>query len=235
MKTLVLNTPDGKQYTIREQNGEDDDIVSNMSQGEAEAINRFVQSIIVKGPNGAVSLEDVESMPLRTKYYILIKSRIFSLGDRLYFKYKWADDTEVEYEELLEEHVGGENTPPSPSFEPYQNYTKDYIEVAIEDSKFRFKFLDGKGEKYLLELKPDERVINKTAIARGLQFKGDNGWVTVNNFKMFSSRILNKLRTKIEEIDPPVTADAEIQHPQTLEVLSIPLIAVKDFFFPVKF
>jgi len=245
MRTTSITVPSGDVYIIREQTGADDDIVSNMSNGEADAINLFIAGIISAGPDGKrLTKGDVEDMLLRDKYSILIHSRIFSLSDSLSFDYDWGDGDIHSYTEDIARFVW-DYSKPAPEkgdanyspvrFKKYPNNVKDFVLTLKSGKEIRFKFLDGKGELYLLKLKENERTINKQLIARGFSVKKDDKFVVVKNFSFFNAREMAEIRGYMDEQDAPPVADVVIENPFNGESINLPLIALKDFFFPVKF
>lgn len=73
-EVVSLITPSGCQVTIRQQNGDDDDIISNsvMSQ-DGTSINKFVSGIVVDTDitvSRKLSLNDVLAMKLCDKFFL---------------------------------------------------------------------------------------------------------------------------------------------------------------------
>ena len=83
-RTFEFTTPSGHVVTIREQNGADDDILSNPADAATLMnLSKFVASIVVKSDytqSGRLTVDQVQNMPTLDRYCILINSRIFSLG-----------------------------------------------------------------------------------------------------------------------------------------------------------
>ena len=94
METLThtFTAPSGIEYTIREQNGQDEEILTNV--GEATRfmnINNFLQAILMgssKKPNQKYTMEEILRIPLLDRQCILLQSRIFSIGEIMEFSYK---------------------------------------------------------------------------------------------------------------------------------------------------
>ncbi len=245
MNQTKINTPSGDTYVIREQTGADDDLLSRLDVDEATTINRYIAAIIESGPKGKrLTLEDVEKLLLRDKYVILFKSRIFSLSEKLIFSYNWTpDDEPLEYITDLQEYVWDYSNPvPELGEEGYSRHritpygvNDRVVNFDLTSGKsVSFEFLDGVGEKYLLSIKPMERSINKQLIARGFKYNDGKKMVGVKNFQVFTSRDMMEIRNKVDEFDPALEGTTNIVNPNTGENLDLPIIAIKDFYYPVK-
>src|SRR3972149_804467 len=90
-KTLEVPMPSNFSITIREQNGEDDEVISRVGDAtDGNSINIFLTRIIIANSllnGGKTSLADILSWRLRDKYYLLLKSRIHSMGPNLDFDF----------------------------------------------------------------------------------------------------------------------------------------------------
>lgn len=95
-RTHEFNTQAGYKYSIREQNGADEDILSNpMDVRNLMNLTKFIQAIVVDTdftPNRRLTVEDADRIPLNDRYCILFQSRIFSLGDEVEFEYDWGQE-----------------------------------------------------------------------------------------------------------------------------------------------
>lgn len=244
-----LTTPSGFKVIIREQNGEDDDILSRGSGiADGTSANRFVQSIVVSTDmtdSKRLSLEDVEKMKLCDKYFIIVASRIFSIGQIVKFEFTWKDiKSPVPYEEDLGLYIwdyANENFPFSTEDNDYFQYRikphhfgKDRSFEFITDSgkRLRFDFMNGIGEKYLMKLPEAELSKNQELLARNLHQYIDDKWVKVSNFKSFSTSDMREIRGTVFENDPVLELYSEIEHPLSGEKVNHPIIATSDFFFP---
>jgi hypothetical protein len=240
--TTTINTPSGDKYVIRETTGADDDRLSNLSLDPSDIIHNYLLYIIQSKNGVKVVLGDIEKMKLRDKYSILIQSRIFSLGKMLSFSYDWPTGKE-EYEVDLTDYVW-DYSKPFPE-EGHPDYFSERIKPYPEDPninrvlsnglEIKMDFLTGEGEKYLLNLTPDKRTINRKLIARNLMIKDENGaFVPVKSFDNISSRVSNEIRNICEKEDPDINGWVFISNPQTMENLTISLLEIRDFFFPTK-
>lgn len=247
IKELLL--PSGSTAIIREQNGEDDALLSNVALAkDSSALNAFIKAVTVylstsSDPTKAPTLDDIMSMPLNNKYFILIASRVFSLGEELEFQYNWGGDLPpVKYVENLNDFLWDyskelpkpgepgyfeERIPPYKSNDPFQTLILD------DGREVRYKYLDSYGEKYLLKLPETERHINQQLLARDLSLRIDGQFIKVESFKNFSSRAMAKIRAHVSENDPEFSGLTTLENPYETGVSqTISIIQVQDFFFP---
>lgn len=95
-RTCEFTAPSGFKYSIREQNGADEDILSNpMDSKNLMNLTKFIQAIVVDTdftPNRRLTVEDADRIPLNDRYHIIFMSRIFSLGEEVEFEYNWGQD-----------------------------------------------------------------------------------------------------------------------------------------------
>jgi hypothetical protein len=247
--TFETITPTGNRVVIRQQNGEDDDILSNsVDSKDGTSINKFCASLVVDSDintGGQLSLGDVLQMKLCDKYYIIIASRIFSLGQILKFSFKWENlKSPVEYEEDLAKFIWDY----SKDYFPYEPNHPEYFEQRIQPHKFKketireltlksgkkvkYTFMNGAGEKYLLRLPEELTSKNQEFLARDLCLWLDNKWIKVQNFKTFSPTDMSELRKELRENDPPNTLMSELENPETHDKVNYPIVGNNDFFFP---
>lgn len=242
MKKQKYLTPSGLEFVLREQTGADDDVI-NATMDEVTMINTYLANVIEEDPNGKrMSPEQVKKLRLGDKYFLVISSRILSLGPTLWFKYEWREgQPAVEYQEDLNQFIWDYTKefpkPGSPDYfdqriPPYPD--ADFISVEIEGHKLRMDYLDGFGEAYMIGLPADKRTVNQELIARNLRIFTEGEWKPVVNFASFSARAMVKIRNLVHDFDPPTEGLMTLTNPETLEIIKLPLLAVKDFFFPVK-
>ncbi len=241
-KEIVV--PTGKKYIIREQTGYDDEVLSQVaSLDDADVINRFLAGIIQQDSEGnQVSYEDVLKMKLRDKYVILIASRIFSLGETINFEYDWKDGSPVEYyQDDLSQYIWDYTQPfPEPGdpgyvkyrIKPYHPDHKEEVVFDIDGTTFKFDILDGHGEKYLIKLAKSQVHINQELLARNFSLLDKDQWIKVRNFNQLTARQIAQVRSRVRMYDDNFEVLTEIEHPTTHIVDEIPIIALRDFFFP---
>jgi hypothetical protein len=244
--TKELLVPSGYKVIIREQNGDDDDLISNVALSESgTSFNMFIASLVVWSEltGKPLTMEDVLSMKLRDKYFVLMSSRVFSIGPILKFKYDWKDGKPpVHYEDDLRqylwdynEEIPGEREPRYFKYriKPYPNGKDSLREFTLTSGKeVRYKYINGYGEKYLLELGNDMLTINAELKARELELKVDSKWYKVENFKPFTARDMQELRADVAINDERFDGLTDLENPSSGNTATIPLIGIQDFFFP---
>ena len=241
MKQEEYVAPSGGRFVLREQTGDDDEKL-NAAHNEVSLVNTYVANVIVEGPGGkAMDSEAVKKLRLGDKYFLVIASRILSLGDKLYFEYEWEiDRPAIEYEEDLNQFIWDyskefpEKGHPKYFSQRIRPYPKDeFIELTIGDMKIRMDYLDGHGEDYLMKLPPNNRTVNQELIARNIRFfKGD--WKVIKSFASFTARNMIAIRNKAHEMDPAIEGLTSVSNPYSGEQQRLPLLGIKDFFYPVK-
>jgi hypothetical protein len=250
-KHFEFTTPSGDVITIREQNGNDDDILSNIKQAKKGlSFNDFIKAIVVKSERagGRLSDDDLLAMPIRDKNVILINSRIFSLGSEVEFKWNWGTDVKPKFRPYIEElndyiwdyslpfpkegetGYDSERIPPYPTTEPY-------LEATLASGKvIRFDYLNGLGEKYILEKREkDELSINTNLLARNLSLRNLNGkFDKIENFSNFSPMDMREIRSLVVTFDKEYECMSEVINPDNKEESQyISLLQLPDFFFPL--
>jgi len=248
VKELV--TPSGYKVVIREQNGEDDSILSNaLGVREGTSTDAFIRSIVVATDwtdNGKLSKVDTDHMKLCDKYSTMITSRIFSLGQIINFSYTWLDENskelEVEYEEDLGLYIWdySKSFPKEGDPDFYKYRIKPHIhgldkqrEITLNSGKMvRYYFIDSLGENYQLTQEEIDTSINSELLARRLELSVNGKWVKVENFKAFSSRDMSEIRTDVENNESILNIFSDIQNPITKRIIRFPILNSPDFFFP---
>lgn len=253
METTMFNhnfefiAPSGAKYVIREQNGNDDDILSNpVTSRNLMNISNFISAIVVEQGfypgKKTLSPEDALNLPANDRYAILINSRIHSIGNILEFTHDWGDTLgKVEYELDLNEfvfnkplqYITEEELNSKPEAIPlYPEGTCQRV-IEVNDKEFRIGVLTGKGEQYLIELPADKRTKNQELIARGLEMAVKDKYEKVTNFSMFSLKEMRTLRKEIAAIDPIFSGNVKITHPSNPAIIDyVNILAIPGFFWP---
>lgn len=248
MRTFEFFVPSGYRYEIREQNGEDEEILSNpMDLKDLMNFTKFIQAIVVKTdftPSGRLTIQDALRIPVNDRYCILFQSRIFSLGETVEFAYKWDTGT-VEYEQDIREllfdnyseegrgTITEEELNAKPDAIPfYPEGKRSNFEFALETGKrIRFNLLDGEGEKRLITLPKEKQTRNSPLLCRNLELYVEGKWERVQNFSGFTVRETHEIRKFVMAVDPTFEGAVDIENPTTKEVLRYPIITAPGFFF----
>lgn len=248
--TETFTLPSGFSVTIREQNGNDDDVLTNrVTSEDMSNFDIFIAGIVIEtdlpfNVNKRLTVEGARKLLLRDKYFILLKSRINSIGKEISFEYQWGDSREPDnYTEDLTQFVWDYSKPfPQPGDEdyysdrikPYAKGAYDSIEITTPSGKeLRFNILSGIGEKYLLQLSPEAQTKNQELQARQLEIKGEKGWEKVTNFAVFTTSEMRYLRKIVSELDESVVLGSEVRNPRNPEMFDrFPIMSLRGFFFP---
>ena len=240
-KTLTFIAPDGKEYTIREQNGHDEDIISNVQDSKDNtSISKFIASVIV---NPILTWQYIqENMGVATKYYICFKSRILTHGSTLIFKHKFLDGTMVEYEEDLSSWDNNLSKPiPQDAKEGsivlYPNGAELTRNLTTPSGKkVVYSILTSEGESQTIGTPQESRSINDEFRCRGLkQILGERE-ITIQNFRDFTASDMRFLRKDLEANDINFTLTVPLVNPNPkaeVHIENISLFTVKEFFFPL--
>lgn len=245
MRTMTFFVPSGYQYEIREQNGEDEEILSNPADlRDLMNFTKFIQAIVVKTDftqSGKLTVEDALRIPVNDRYCILFKSRVFSLGDSVEFSYEWEKKQKVDYEQDVNELLFNDysQTPTEeelnakPDAIPYYpDGKKTEFEINLETGKkVKFNLLDGNGERKLVSLPRDKQTRNSPLLCRNLQLEVDGKWEIVQNFSLFTVKETHAIRKAVAEVDPTFEGAVDIENPSTGETVRYPIITAPGFFF----
>ena len=250
--------PDGSTILLREQNGEDEAVLSNEKDTvNGKAIRKFLARIImgIKKVDSEVyepcTTNMVAGMKSRNVYYALLLSRIHSLGAELVVTKKFKDPAnpatsrEVQLEIDLSEYqrnFDGTVEYPMPGDEdydkhqclPYPRGAEDYVVTKLTSGReIRFRYLTNRAEfDALASIQAMD--INTTLLLREFEYKkDDNNWMSTKTFKEFTSREMREIRGLASKHDPEFTILAQAENPYNGEPEEFTLIGEPDFFFPV--
>lgn len=240
----------GDLVTIREQNGEDDSVISKMKDARTgENISKFLASIIVgfNGSDARLSHKEINEWKVSDKYYLMIHSRILSLGPDLHFEHVCQNakcSKKTAYDENLLAYIIPdkkskedviklfEDNPNKPLAYPKGSDTeRDFI--TRSGKKVKYKFLNSGGEKYMINMDPEETNVNMEYTKRDLQLYHNNEYQSISNFAIFSSRDMMDIRSDVAKNDPVFEAISDIICPHCNLHHTVSLVAVTDFFYPV--
>lgn len=236
--------PDGKTWVvIREQNGEDDDIISNPVKAEdLSNFSEFISRIVIDTnytASGKITEEVARKMPVNLHYAIIMHSRIFSLGDTFNFSYNWADGMNVEYEQDLKELVFNDYSkapteeellakPYAIPYYPLMEQKLFYCDLP-SGKKVRYHLLDVQGEAMMMNTQVKTK--NLEIKARGLELEVNGVWEKVQNFSLFSVKDMAFIRKSMAETDPVYLGYIDIEHPITKIKQLFSVMGVPDFFY----
>lgn len=260
LRKMAFTLPSGYSCEIREQNGEDEEVLSNPANiKNFMNINEFIAGIVIHTDftaSGKLLVQDVMKLPLLDRAVILINSRIFSLGEELEFNYTWPrldgskEPKEFTYTQNLKDYLfydysqkpSEEELEAKPDAVPYYLLEEDKDKPGkIKLTDLCFTLSSGKeimwdvatveSEQYLMKLGFDNISRNKDLIARNLRLNVDGNWERVQNFKLFSVRDMAEMRKEILSVDPTFTGNTEIEDPITHNKTQVSILAMPTFFY----
>lgn len=249
--TMEFIAPSGYKYVIREENGADEEIISNQAAArDFMNVTNFIAAIVVSTTateSGKLTPQEALALPLRDRYAILIHSRIFSLGERVPFSYVWpGDQVPVQYEQDLTElvlrnyeDISEEEVNAKPEAVPvYQDREllqklnfKDYELNLTSGKRVKFDLATGETERFAAMLPEEKNTRNAELLARNLHLEVNGHWDKVEAFNLFTVRELAEIRSSINHVDPFYSGMVEIEHPRTGAKAQYPIFSAPHFFF----
>lgn len=254
-KIAETMTPSGRVFAIREQNGNDDDVLSNpVTKKDLSNYDNFLAGIIlyekVGGEEKSVSINDIKKLLLQDRSHLLIFSRIHTMGPEMKFDFDFGEakpsegggkfpytedlsqflhDYTKEFPKEGEEGYFKYKIPPYPA-----NAYNDFIIKLSTGKQLKFHLWNRESELLNLGLLDHERTKNSELKARGLSLLNEKGdYVLVENFQMFTKSEMIEIHNKVSELDTTQMLQiSEITHPHTGHIVEFPVLASVDFFFP---
>lgn len=242
-KTFVV--PSGKYYTIREQNGADDDILSNQVEAQQlKNLSNFISGIVVDTDattSGKLNPKEAHLIPSLDRYCILFNSRIFSLGQIIEFSYDWGKGLIKEYEQDLNEFLLDYSKPldekelnDKPNAIPYYplgDKTTNIEIITTSGKKLLFDLMNASGEAYFLNLPKEEQTRNAGLRARNLRLLVGDKYDLVTNFSLFSVTDMKEIRKLVFAHDPVFQGITELVNPNDGTIEKFPIMGLNNFFY----
>ena len=244
---VELATPSGNIVVLRQQNGEDDDILSNsFNVSKGISMSAFLSNIIIDSSfteRGTMTVNEVLNLRIADAYFMMVASRIFSLGQILNFEYRWEGLTvPTSYEEDLNLFIWDYSKPfpikeTDPDYfkfriKPISKDTKNELTIKPKNRKVRYSYMTLAGEQFLLKLPDEKQSRNSELLARNLEEFIDGEWIKVESFKFFSSYEMAQIRQDVELNDPALDLVSELKHPLKELTVLYPIFGSPDFFYP---
>ena len=237
-----LVCPSGLEVVIRQQNGDDDDVLSNgiLIKDGSSAVE-FIASLVVDSSIGILDIAKVFNMRLADKYFIIVASRIFSIGQIVKFTFDWGNDQPpLHYEEDLSVFIWDYAKPlPEKNDPDYSEFRIPKVEpdsfrelLLSSGKKIKYDFMNGHGEKYLMTLPINKQSKNQELMARRLALETPTGFTLVQSFKSFSPHDMMQIRNDVEKHDKTLELFSKVVHPTTGAVDYLSILGTTDFFYP---
>lgn len=240
---LSFTLPSNDQITIREQSAADDDVLSAATRGSTviDTINNFVMGIVTeyRGKKG-ITKDEVLSMKLRDKHFILLKTRMHSIGPIVEFDHKcdscgqeshWEEDLtqyDADFSSPVETH--GPKAP-----KPYEPDSGPQFEIELSSGKrFRLYYLNGRGEKKILQaMKNGTLSKNVELFSRDIHIEVQGEWTPISSVNILSKREGVELSKAVAEKDAQFLLGSDVVCPNCNHQEFLPFTTISDFFFPV--
>lgn len=256
-QTKEITLPSGRVIILRENNGDDEGILSQLKDTkDSNNIDKYISSVVVKDlskdklPEGefkGVTFAEVKKWPLNDKHYVLFAARVLSLGYEFKFKYQCQNpdcrDCKAKKKHKYTEDLkpfevpsGGFNstrTEESLWPMPYPKGSLMEITHTLKTGKqIQFNILDGDLQKEGMDL-PEEGINKNTPLMmRHLTLIHEGEKQRCYHLRMFSSKEMAEIRSVIDEIDPDWVPIVIIECPTCKNVVDLPLLGSPDFFYP---
>lgn len=239
----TITLPDSRVIEIRENNGDDESILSRFKDAmEGTSINNYLSSIITRGVEPAMDKftpKDILYWKINCKSLTLVKARILSLGDIFKFNFTCGNPkcnhTQI-FEEDLNPYVKDYSEDNKSGIKPYPLGAETTHEFTIKSSgrKVKFDILDGVAEKASLDTPRDNLNKNHGLLIRNLHILHENNWERVFQFAMFSSKELVQLRAEVSRVDPEYDPTSIITCPKCNQTSIVSILGEPSFFYPTE-
>lgn len=225
-KQTEITLPDSSVVTIRESNGEDEGILSQIgNMRDGSNLHAFLASIITQPENTTPAI--VATWPLNNIFYLMYRQRIFNLGKDFTFKEECqncGDGVEHEFEQDAMEFD---------NFPPYPQGLKRVIEFQTSSAKtLRYNIVTGLVQKIQLDTPQDALNKNIPMLERELEIYKDGNWTPVKTFYNFSSKEMLEIRKNIKTNDPQFNPIVKFSCPKCKAPGRTPLLNISSFYWP---
>jgi hypothetical protein len=251
--------PDGRIVTMRETNGNDDEILSKLGDaGTGESVYRFLADIIEEDSElkRKPMARDIEEYPVNTKYFLLMAQRLINKGDtmevnkhpcintRCFEDKAGTRRTKNDFVINLREDHYNEFDVSKKGYDPEadgKNKPKLYpkgLDKSIEfvsssGKKFKFDICTGVHEKEQLAESADAQSQNSKLRLRKLQIWNNDQWQLVTNFHWIRSKEMDEIRAYIDKYDTLFDPLVELTCPKCKMSDYSALLGMTAFYFPV--
>lgn len=242
-KETKVTCPSGKVVSIRETNGEDDELLSSIADAQTgENVLKFLSNIITQD-------EDLKRKPLTSevgeylvndKYYLLFKQRIINHGNEFQFEYKCQNSQcgkSTKYTEDLNELDGDlgdpEYKPNLISVFKYPNGDKKELEFTTSSGKkVKYALLTSLLEYKKLGQAEGNNNKNTPLYEREIKLWNNNEWQLITQFRMFSSREMDQIRANVVANDKQFDPISEFKCKHCNTPYAIAVMAIPAFYYP---
>jgi len=231
-ETHKLILPSGRSVVFRENNGEDEEILTRIGNEGNKNIQIYLAGIIEEDsepkPEGLTPLQHIKNMKVNDAYYLMFKQRLINLGDNLEWNHTCTTES-CKQETGLEQDLKEFDT-----FTKYDKGSDAKIEHSLSSGKkIRFKILTLGLEEKLLDIPFADRSNATVLYTREIEIFYEGNWVRCTHLKMFSSKDMAEIRALIKKYDDKWDPILEFKCPKCQTPAIERLLGMADFFYPV--
>lgn len=236
-RTKEVLLPTGLTVTIREQNGNDDDTISEVATNGVTSFSKFLSDIIIAPRRYTQS--EIERWKTCDRYYLMLASRIFTFGPEFTFEHEFKDGTKETFDQDLGEFMSVDFKDEEDSNFPYrakahQAGEETNITVTLTSGKkVKYDYMNGAAESLASKNVGNTPKRNDEFRFRNLQLLIGEKWQTVLNFKSFSAGDMRELRAHVRDNDYEFAPIMVLTNPNTGQEEHTPVIGYEEFFFPL--
>jgi hypothetical protein len=244
-RVSTFKLPSGNTVSIRETNGADDEILSNLydiQQGSNMPL--FLCSIITHdsalGRKPLVA--EVLNYPKNDQWYLMLIQRIMNRGSELVFDYKCPHKTckDKPTQSFTEDLSLLEGDLSDSKYRPGKNQIMKYPLGSSLQHEFktssgqliRFDIMTGVHEKKLLEIGDKTQNKNTMLVVRNIQIYQNDEWVNITSFAQFPSKVLSEIRKEVARVDPEFNPVVSGECEYCSKPFASSLWGMADFFWP---
>jgi len=241
-KKTKITLPSSKQITIRERNGDDDDIISDQQLGkDGTNIFAFVAAIteIDHDLNRKPTVAEIKQWPTNDVYAVLLKQYIANFGKDMKFTHLCQNEDcghEAKYSEdlsLVDGDMEDPNYKPKNSLALRKYPNGKTLEILFKTSsgkELKYKILNYELAKK--ELEEVGATKNSPLKFRELQIKNKDSWVDVKHFGMFSPKDMVEIRQNVRDNDPLFQPNVNFSCAKCQMPYSVVLWQLGAFYYP---
>lgn len=242
----VITLPSKNKVTIREQTGDDEEILSRATSEKGANVLAYLASVIIHD-------EELGRKPLTTDVglyqpndinYLLFKCRRHNLGDDFKFEHtcenpecgctqNYLEDLKIFDGDLFSKdykpHRFGVRANPSGNIKS--------LEFTLASGKqLRMNILSQTAQTTALDMPADKRTVMQNFYARNLEMLYNDQWIEVTSFMGFGPKETTELRNILKNSDilNEFAPLAHIVCPECKTPDYINILLHSDFFFPTE-
>jgi hypothetical protein len=236
--TYDVLLPDNQIVTLRERNGDDEDVLSKVEDFQkGTGIPKFLAGLI---QGNKLTWQEVQKWKVRNKYYLMYKERMANFGSVVEWEHEFVDGTKVMFEEDIARFDRNFTEKLDPEADIVEGqivpYPIGYDKIEGKTSsgkKYRCDYLTGEGEIRTLDKTVNTLSINERLRVRNFELQmADGTWKLVEKFSMLTAREMSEIRTLVDDNDPMFDLRVTVRNPKDGTPEEVSMFQLATFFFP---